>query len=386
MLCYFGCGSVYALHASDGSQAWATDVDPDPPEPRTVDEQNHYRDAEVESSPVVLTRSYGASVVFVGMDTNENDGVDAGVLAINARTGAVLWKYDAATDRVLTPPPGDDLTSDPRQTWLSQARGNGGCGDVWGSPALDMSGPGHPSLFFGTGNCTDETSTSYNSQKLVAIDATGGRKLWTFTEPVGNHGRDEDFGPTPVLTTVAGERVVVQAGKSGWVYVLDRAAGSLVRQVHVAVGSSIGGFIGSVAVANTGPNNHPVLYGDSAIPVHTDGSIDGSPTDVTKGSSLHAVDLVTGLSLWEQPLQTPSYAPVTVSNGVVFAPDTTQFSVQAYDAATGLPLWHLPVAAATAGGVAVAGDSVVFGAGTFFADHMPPQVTGVWCFRPAAAA
>jgi outer membrane protein assembly factor BamB len=128
-------------------------------------------------------------------------------------------------------------------------------------------------------------------------------------------------------------------------------------------------------------SKHPVLYGDSAIPVSSAGGT-GTTTDPERLTSLHAVDLVTGAVVWHEPAQSPSYAPVTLAGGVVFASDTTQFSVKAYDASTGVPVWHVPVAAATSGGVAISGQSIVFGTGTYFdqSSRVPPQVTGVWCF------
>ena len=355
-----GGGTVYALDAATGAPRWATDVDP----------ANPTSSAEVESSPVVWTRTGGNSVVFVGMDTNEDKGTaDGGVLALNARTGALLWKYDADKDRVV-----NDL--------VTGSHDSTGCGDIWSSPALDSA---RALLFFGGGNCN--LAAGGDQQRLIAVNADGGDKVWDFVEPAANHRHDMDFGASPVLTNVDGEDVVVQAGKSGWVYVVDRATGHLVRGVQTAEGSAIGGFIGSVSVAVDPSDGHPVLYGDSAIPAPTDGFVDTSLAgDPTRMSSLHAVDLVTGAVLWHRPTQTPSYAPTTVAGGVVFAPDTTEFSLNAYDATTGLPLWHLPVAAATSGGVAVAGDTLVVGAGTYFdqASQMPPQATGVWCFQPAA--
>lgn len=356
-----GGGSVYAVDAATGTPRWATDVDP----------SNLTSPAEVESSPVVWLRAHGGPVVFVGLDTNEDKGsVDGGVVALNATTGALLWKYDAETNQVV-----DDL--------VSGAHDGTGCGDIWSSPALDEK---RAMLFFGGGNC--KLAAGGDTQRLVAIDANGGGRVWDFVEPPANHGRDEDFGASPVLTSLGGRDVVVQAGKSGWVYVLDRADGSLVHSVHAAEGADFGGFIGSLAVAPDATHHgHLVLFGNTAIPVPTDGSMDPTvANDATRLASLHAVDLDTSGVLWQGAAQVVSYAPTTVANGVVFAPDTAELSINAYDAATGAPLWHLPVGAATSGGVAVAGNAIAFGTGTFFAQSakLPPQVTGIWCVRVAA--
>lgn len=354
---YFGGGgTVYAVDARTGTPRWATDVDPGDPTST----------AEVESSPVVWSRPGHRSIVFVGMDTNEDKGnAVGGVLALDARTGALLWKYDAELGRV-------------RHSLTTRSHSGTGCGDVWSSPALDAA---RRTLFFGIGNCNLEGGA--DTEWLVAISATTGRRIWRFAEPAANHQRDNDFGASPVLTRAEGRAVVVQAGKSGWIYVVDRATGRLVRQVHAAQGSDIGGFIGSVSVAIDPATGHPVLYGDTAIPAPEGGPDASLATDPGRVTSLHAVDLVTGRVSWHAPAQSPSYAPVTTAGGVVFGPDTTQFAVAAYRASDGLPLWHMPVAAAASSGVAVAGGAIVFGAGTYFdeASQTPPQVTGVWCFE-----
>src|SRR5947209_881010 len=92
-----GGGTVYAVDAATGKPRWATDVDRTTPTSST----------EVESSPLVWTKADGNSVVFVGMDSNEDKGgMDGGVLALNAATGALLWKYDADARKVV-----DSLTA-----------------------------------------------------------------------------------------------------------------------------------------------------------------------------------------------------------------------------------------------------------------------------------
>ena len=352
----FGAGgTVYALNAKTGRARWAVDVDPSHPTST----------AEVESSPVLWTRGHGHDpVVFVGMDTNEDpNSADGGVLALDARNGKLLWKYDAEKDQVV-----HNLARRPHPDTA--------CGDIWSSPALDTR---RQMLFFGGGNCNLQDGK--DTQRVWALSATTGRRIWNFYEPPANHGGDNDFGASIVLTRVGGKDVAVQAGKSGWIYAIDRTSGRLVRGVQASAGASVGGFIGSVAVATDPISHHPVLYGDSAIPASADGGA-GTATNPQRLTSLHAVDLVTGSIVWNEPAQSPSYAPVTVAGGVVFAADTTQFSVKAYDASTGVPVWHVPVAAAASGGVAIAGRAIVFGTGTYFdqSAHVPPQATGIWCF------
>jgi polyvinyl alcohol dehydrogenase (cytochrome) len=342
-----GGGTLYALDAATGKARWATDLDPRHPTSR----------AEIESSPLVWTSRNGAPVVYIGLGTNEGSGsVDGGIVALDARTGALRWKYDAEVEKVV-----HSLT-------YRDTEGTGS-GDVWSSPTVDaVTG----FLYFGIGN---RDLPHGDTQQVFAIRSDTGQRVWKFDEPAANHGIDDDFGATPVLfTDNTGRRLVVQAGKSGWIYALDALTGRAVRSVKVAVASSIGGFIGSTAMTRV--NGHATLFGNTAIPSGSPGPKPG------QAASLHAVDLETGTVRWHQPMQVPAYSPVTVAGGVVFAPDTVGFAVNAYDAATGAPLWHVPVAAAPSGGVAVSAGSIFFGTGTYFSpgSKVPPQLTGIWSF------
>lgn len=365
-----GGGSVFALDASNGTPLWQTDLAPsDPSGPD-----------EVESSPVIALHANGTGVVLVGLDTNEStDGISGGLVALNAQDGTPLWTFE--------PDPGG-----PALGGLPTAPGNG-CNDVWSSPAVDVAAG---LVFFGTGNCPDGHGT------IEAISLNGGTPVWHFDEPATNRGTDDDFGSSPILATADGQPVVVEGGKSGWVYVLNELTGALVNSHQVAqpgqtgdaLAGAIGGFIGAMALAPV--NGDPVVFGNSAIPAPLTGEGISSSgvtpdtslaTDPTRASSLHAYDIATGKVLWQQPLEAPSYAPVTANGGVVFAPSTTGFSLEAYNAATGAPLWAFPLAASASSGVAVVGSSVFFGAGTYESPQaqVPPQATGIWMFHLAGS-
>lgn len=385
-----GGGSVFALNAVTGKPIWQRDLAPG-------------KDAtgpdEVESSPVVVPHANnGNGVVLVGLDTNEStQGISGGLVALDATNGVPLWTFYPGADKALGGTP--------------TGPGNG-CNDVWSSPAVDPDAPdpngnGTGLVFFGTGNCPDGHAV------IDAISLAGGAPVWQFSEPATNRGTDDDFGSSPIVTTVNGQPVVVEGGKSGWVYVLNEythklsdggtaEGGTIVNSYQVAqpgqtgdaLAGAIGGFIGSMALAPV--NGDPVVFGNSAIPapfagdgitssgVTPDASL---ATDPTRASSLHAYDIATGKVLWQDPLQSPSYAPVTDTGGVVFAPSTTGFSMQAVDAATGHPLWAFPLAASASSGVAVVGSSIFFGAGTYESPQaqLPPQATGVWMFHLAGS-
>ena len=64
---------------------------------------------------------------------------------------------------------------------------------------------------------------------VVAIDAANGKTKWYY-QTVPHDVWDLDAASPPVVTTLGGQKVVVHAGKTGWVYVLDAATGKLVRK------------------------------------------------------------------------------------------------------------------------------------------------------------
>jgi len=420
-----GGGSLFALKASDGTCLWSVNLDPAHPTSAM----------EVESSPVVLTTPAGVTEVVVGSDSNESPGGSAppGVQALNAATGALLWKFEPENNAT------DTTESAPQTT--------DGCGDVWSSPSVDLAATADGMIVLTTGNCPQGTSETPaapvapqscpNSpaeptpqlEGVAAVDSENGCLVWRWSEPPNQYanasfadGGDDDFGSSPILTTVQGQKAVIEAGKDGYMYAVNELAGTEIWGNQIAqpgqtgstLAGAIGGFIGSGALGAA--NGAPTLFGSTAIPapfsgagVQTSGvSLDttlicivanllqlGPTCDPLRVSSLHAVNAASGSVTWQAPVSLPTYAAVTYDNGVVFAPSTTGFSIVAYDADNGLPLWAFPVGGAVSSGTAIAGDSVFVGSGTDVAGgtlpistgtEIPPQFNGVWCFTLGTSA
>ncbi|HYA68975.1 MAG TPA: hypothetical protein VED63_09605, partial [Acidimicrobiales bacterium] len=82
-----GGGTLWALNATNGAVIWYQDTDPLHPSSAV----------EIESSPVYDAAS---NEVIVGNDTNESTGLAmTGLMAFDAGTGALLWKYTPQTDQ-----------------------------------------------------------------------------------------------------------------------------------------------------------------------------------------------------------------------------------------------------------------------------------------------
>jgi outer membrane protein assembly factor BamB len=339
--------------------------------------------SEIESSPVVVPHIDGAgnALVVVGTDVNEADpsgplGVIGFVLSPQG-TLTPKWQFDPETgvhsDGLAPLDPGEH---------------EHGCGDVWSSPAVDISGGiDHGVVVFGTGNCDAPDVTPGVTQPVestFAVDLLTGRLLWQATpHPVDNH-LDLDFGATP---NVLGGGLVGEAGKDGayWVYTLT---GTPVWHVQAATPSAIGGFIGSTAVGKLGAlhGNHAAVFGASSIPISPNdpqGSITNDITHPTQAFGVHAIDTVTHKVVWDAPLL-PVFGAAAYNNGLVYVPDTVLDSLVVLDADTGVPVRIQPLDAPPASPVAISGNSVYFGSGT--TQDAPPlsllsSFGGIWAFH-----
>ncbi|MHB8439578.1 MAG: outer membrane protein assembly factor BamB family protein [Acidimicrobiales bacterium] len=411
-----GGGTVYALDASSGAPCWAQDADPAHPTSAV----------ETESSPVVDTAT-SPPELLLGDDTNQSGGVaQTGMLAFDALNGDLLWKYEPETDTVVTPM--ETCTGYPLSNPCQSAANNAlseydnqptdlACGDVWSSPALDVS---RGLVIFATGDCPKPNGPQFSKiESVFALDVISGQMQWDFPEPLnaydqtnGNDG-DTDFGASPIITATddsAGNPIVVEAGKSGFVYGLDEVKGTKLWAVQAAqpgqlspqLVGAIGGFIGAPALGTANgqaavflssavftplrgsglstskPYEQCPPVADKALPLCPDDTLVGAPERL---ASVHAVSVATGQVLWQEPISTPTYSPATYANGVVFVPSTTSFAAEAYNADNGLPLWSFPLAAsAPGGGASIVGSSIYLGSGVSESGFTAAVVHGVWSF------
>jgi quinoprotein glucose dehydrogenase len=181
---------------------------------------------EVTSPPVVYR-----DLVIVGSavaDNNRTDAASGEVRAFDARSGALRWSWD--------PIPQDE--GDPAyRTWTGLNSHDTGGANVWSVMAVDTarglifaptSSPS-PDYFGG-----ERPGENRYGNSIVALRAQSGRVAWHF-QTVHHDLWDYDNAAPPALTTVTvnGTRVptVVQATKTGMLYVLDRTSGKPVFPV-----------------------------------------------------------------------------------------------------------------------------------------------------------
>lgn len=171
----------------------------------------------------------GTNLIVGGwvMDNQSADEPSGVVRAFSATTGDLAWAWDVGRPgKTGEPQDGESYT---RST-----------PNMWATPSYDAelgmvylpTGNGTPDLFGGERSAaTDRVSTS-----VVALDATTGQERWTF-QLVHHDVWDYDLPSKPVLYDAPdgkGGRIpaLVQAGKNGQIYVLDRRTGKPITAVE----------------------------------------------------------------------------------------------------------------------------------------------------------
>jgi quinoprotein glucose dehydrogenase len=181
-----------------------------------------------ETSPPTIVND----VVIVGSGVADNNRVDApsgAVRGFDVRTGRLRWSWD--------PVPQD--SSDPGwKTWIGERAHHTGAANAWSMMSADQERDlvfvptGSPSVdYFGGERLGD----NLYANSVVALRASTGERVWHF-QLVHHDLWDYDVAAPPLLTTipVAGRDVpvVLQTGKTGQLFVLDRTTGAPVFPVE----------------------------------------------------------------------------------------------------------------------------------------------------------
>ena len=171
--------------------------------------------------------SYTAAPLYYdGMVIIGNAGGDLGtrgrIKAFNAENGAEIWTF------YTIPGPGEfghDTWPADKNVW------EWGGAPIWHTPALD---PDAGMLYFSTGNAGPvlgggvRPGDNLFTASIVALDVKTGEYRWHFQEV--HHDIWDYDAPNPIVLFEAEYNGVMrkglaQAGKTGWVYILDRLTG-----------------------------------------------------------------------------------------------------------------------------------------------------------------
>ena len=207
-------GRLIALDAATGAQVWSV---------MTVPKNQPY-------SITMAPRVYKGKVI-VG-NSGAEYGVRGYVSAYNASDGAMAWRFYTVPGDPAKPFEHPDLAA-AAKTWTGEWWKMGGGGTVWDALAFD---PEADLLYIGVGNGSP-WNRDYRSPgggdnlylaSIVAVKPDTGRYVWHFQTTPG-----DTWDYTAVQQMVLADlriggrdrKVIMQAPKNGFFYVLDRVTG-----------------------------------------------------------------------------------------------------------------------------------------------------------------
>ncbi|WP_016953957.1 PQQ-dependent dehydrogenase, methanol/ethanol family [Catenovulum agarivorans] len=217
---YFGTfdGRLIALERKTGKLVW---------QKKTVDETKPYT---ITGAPRIVK-----GLVFIG-----NGGAELGVRgyfsAYDAQTGEMKWRFYTVPGN-----PKDGFENEAMQhaakTWTGQWWKYGGGGTVWDSMAYD---PELDLLYVGTGNGSPWDRNHRSPQggdnlylsSILALKPESGKLVWYYQTTPGDSW---DFTATQHMILAdlkiknKVRKVLMQAPKNGYFYLLDRTNGELIR-------------------------------------------------------------------------------------------------------------------------------------------------------------
>lgn len=249
-------GRLIALDAATGKLAW---------EVQTINPNSDY---SITGAPRVI-----AGRVFIG-----NGGADYGmrgyVSAYDAATGKFLWRFYTVPGDPSKPFENEAMAR-AAKTW----KGNvwyklGGGGTVWDSMAYD---PELNLLYIGTGN-GGPWAQNWRSpgggdnlylSSIVALRADTGKFVWYFQETPGDewdYTACQDMILADLKIDGKLRKVIMQAPKNGFFYVLDRVTGKFISGVPFAYVTWATGLDPKTGRPNIVPQSHYDSTGEFQSP------------------------------------------------------------------------------------------------------------------------
>ena len=288
-----------------------------------------------------------------------DEGVRGFVAAFDQITGKEMWRF------WTVPAPGEPAA----QTWRGKGIAHPG-GATWMTGAYD---PQLDMLYWPVGNPgpdligDDRLGDNLYTDSIVALDAKTGVLKWHFqTTPHDVWDYDAQEPVALVDTTWQGQprKLIVQANRNGFFYVLDRTNGkflfgtTFVKNVTWATGLTPEGKPITV------PNMEPTLDGKRVCP-SLDGASNWYSTSFNPMTGLYYVQANDKCGIFTK-------VPVVWEAGRGFmggsfgqAPgEPAQRVLRAIDIRTGKPVWELPQLGAVnswGGALSTAGGVVIFG-------------------------
>ncbi len=317
-------GTVYALDRQRGCVWWTFEAE-----------------AEVRSSPTIVTKDGHAKTLFIG-------DFEGNVYAIGAATGKLLWKQDVADHpdttitgsitahdgRLFVPMSSTEIISayykeyecctfrggvlalresDGETLWrmyttdvpTKRKRNSAGAqlwgpsgAPVWSTPTVDAK---RGLVYVGTGE-NYSTPANDKSDAIIAIEMESGEVRWIQQTIEGDawngacgltkvncpeeDGPDFDFGAPPIVATLDGKDYILAGQKSGMIFGIDPETGEILWERRLGMGGFNGGVHWGMAVSG----------GKLIVPITDTPGNRFTTGDPQPG--LNALDIKTGERLW----------------------------------------------------------------------------------------
>jgi alcohol dehydrogenase (cytochrome c) len=354
---------LVALDAKTGAERWSVEIG------------NNADAVAITQAPLAINGK-----IIVGMGGGEG-GLRGYIDAYDANDGKRLW-------RLYTIPSAGEPGV---ESWEGDSWKYGG-GTTWNTGSYD---PETNTLFWGTGNPAPDWNgdarkgDNLYSCSLLAIDADTGKMKWYFQfSPHETHDWDSSEPPILFDAVIGGKKrkIVAQANRNAFYYVLDRETGEFLtgrayaketwakgldekgrpielpnidptpqgNLIYPSITGSVNWTSSSYSpltglfYVNTREQGAYYYKGHPTISPHNPADIGGGGGQKVVGgddaySAVRALDATTGEQKWEFKMVGDSWTGTLVTAGnLVFCADA-EGNFFALDARTGKPLWHVPL-------------------------------------------
>jgi PQQ-dependent dehydrogenase (methanol/ethanol family) len=226
-------GRMQALDAATGKLLWSSWAIPQP------------KDGETNSYSLTMAARVAKGKVFIGNAGAEFPPFRGYVSAFDVNTGKELWKFYTT--------PGDPskgfenkAMEAAAKTWGGEWWKMGGGGSMWDGMAYD---PDENLLYIGTGNGTVWSADVRNGGRteklqdnlyvasILAINADTGQLKWHYQCTPGDEWDYDAIQHLLLADIKIGNRtrkVVMQANKNGYFYVIDRTSGEFISATEMS--------------------------------------------------------------------------------------------------------------------------------------------------------
>jgi quinohemoprotein ethanol dehydrogenase len=319
-------GRMQALDAATGKLLWSSWAIPEP------------KDGEISSYSLTMAARVAKGKVFIGNAGAEFPPFRGYVSAFDVNTGKELWRFYTT--------PGDPskgfenkAMEAAAKTWTGEWWKMGGGGSMWDGMAYD---PDTNLLYVGTGNGTVWSSDVRNGSRqtapldnlyiasILAIDAGTGQLKWHYQCTPGDEWDYDAIQHLLLADIRIGDRnrkVVMQANKNGYFYVIDRTNGEFISASEMSQVSWATGID-----PKTG---RPVVHPDALY-------------SSTKGVTVYPVQMHNTSQMSFNPNTGLVYVPIAVENTFSFVASET------YTPTPGSQNFGLNLGAARGGGTPMA--------------------------------